>query len=194
MPDLTKLAGLIWDVLRDYFFALCNAKIKPESASKLGLDKIRAFQISAVVLAAVIAAIIQTMLRAQSFHFDALIFLLIALVYFSGIGLVHSLILSYWKIIQNPDTVTHDALTVVIGFNVLAESLLAVVLFASQPYLNLHSSRAFDLACCGAVVIAMIISLIRSERQLGLARIAILIVLLGATSWPFLRYIVLMGI
>jgi hypothetical protein len=194
MPDLSKLAGMVWDILRDYLFAISNAKIRPELASKIGLDKIRAFQISAVVLVAIIAATIQTMLRSESYKFDVLVFLIITLVYFSVTGLVHSLILSGWKIIATADTVTHDALTVVVGFNVLAETILLATLFVLQQFVSLRGDHVLDMCCVGAVLAAALIASVRSEREIGIVKIGVLIVLLSATSWPFLRYVVLMGL
>jgi hypothetical protein len=194
MPDLSKMAGMVWDVIRDYIFAISNAKIRPELASKIGLDKIRAFQISAVVLVAIIAATIQTMLRSESYKFDVLVFVVITLVYFSVTGLVHSLMLSGWKIIVTSDTVTHDALTVVVGFNLLAETILLATLFVLQQFISLKSDHVLDICCAGAVFVTAIIALIRSERAIGFMKVGILIVLLSLTSWPFLRYVVLMGL
>jgi small-conductance mechanosensitive channel len=194
MPDLSKLAGLVWDILRDYFFAIGNAKIRPESASNLGLDKIRAFQISAVVLVAIIAAAIQTMLRADSYKFDVLVFLVIALVYFSVAGAIHSFFLSSWKIIKTNDTVTHDALTVVIGFNLLAETLLLIILFVLQGFVSLRANYMLAMSCTGAVLVTALVACIRSDRDIGFVRVGILILLLSLTSWLFLRYVVLIGL
>jgi hypothetical protein len=194
MPDLSKLAGLVWDVIRDYFFAISNAKIRPELASKVGLDKIRAFQISAVVLATIIAATIQAMLRAESYKFDVLLFLVMALVYFSVAGLIHAVLLSAWKIILSNDTVTHDALTVVVGFNLLAETVLLVILFVLQQFVGLKAGHVLDISCVGAVIVAALAAFVRSERDIGFLKVGILVLLLSLTSWPFLRFIVLMGL
>jgi hypothetical protein len=122
------------------------------------------------------------------------VFVVITLVYFSVTGLVHSLMLSGWKIIVTSDTVTHDALTVVVGFNLLAETILLATLFVLQQFISLKSDHVLDICCAGAVFVTAIIALIRSERAIGFMKVGILIVLLSLTSWPFLRYVVLMGL
>jgi hypothetical protein len=194
MPDIAKLAGLILDFINDYVFAVANAKIRPQSAAQMGADKIRAKHLGAIVLVVFLAVGIRSLGAGQQ-PFELLAFLLITLIYYSIVGALISFLFLKLSIVGSQDDATNDALTVVIGFNLITLTALLLLGFAASFLgIRLNYYPALNVLCFIAVLVAAGIALLRSElRKLGPAYISAIVGLLAITAWLYARYVVLMN-
>src|SRR4029077_6175361 len=131
MADWKKTAELVFDTASDAWQLVILTVIPTPASSTNSTEKMRALHLSALVTITILAIWLATTTRTGvAQKFDALVFIILAIVYFPfSSGVVYGLLKLTSQYEPRGDTIT-DSLALVIGFNWLAVSAATCIVKA----------------------------------------------------------------
>lgn len=169
MADWKKTAELVFDTVSDAWQLVILTVIPTPASSTNSSEKMRALHLSALVTITILAIWLATTTRTGvAQKFDALVFIILAIFYFTfSSWVIFGLLKLTSQYEPRGDTIT-DSLALVIGFNLLAV-FAATCIVQADVFIgfNISNTKLHSLALWAAVTAAAIITF---GRTIFLAR------------------------
>lgn len=160
MADWKKTAELVFDTVSDAWQLVILTVIPTPASSTNSNEKMRALHLSALVTITILAIWLATTTRTGvAQKFDALVFIILAIFYFTfSSWVIFGLLKLTSEYEPRGDTIT-DSLALVIGFNLLAV-FAATCIVQADVFIgfNISNAKLHSLALWAAVTAAAIIT------------------------------------
>jgi hypothetical protein len=195
MSEMKELIETIFETCQNCGAAIGYSKVTPSAFEKQGADKIRTIQLSSIFGILILTATIRA-LPAGGNTLDPLSFLILTILFCFGLAALISFTwraLSIYESGGTPKSSYGDALTMVLGFNLIALSFLVVgwFLFSFGYTFGLSGPTIVDSLTALSVLIASIVTFIRSpSRQTAPLGTLLVIAISAVATWPFFKYVV----
>jgi hypothetical protein len=199
MDDWKKTASLVFDTVADAVQLVVLVVLPTPASSINGRDKMRALHLSALIAITVLGIWIMKATRTSGGDdFSALGFIVLSILFFTFVSWVVFGVLKLTGLYEPDGDTIGDALTLVVGFNLIATFATAVI---REAFILLHSSleqsetKSVVVQCSLAAALLFVCTRIwvklpdRSAFRLGKA--ALIIALLTVSTWLYLSVLLL---
>jgi hypothetical protein len=194
MDDWKKTASLVFDTVSDAVQLVILVVIPTPASSTNGRDKMRALHLSALIAITILGIwIMKASQAAGGNDFSALGFIVLSILFFTFVSWAVFGALKLTGLYEPRGDAMGDALTLVIGFNLIATFAAAVI---REAFILLHSSLEQSQTKTVVVLSSLAASLLfvctrilvklpdRSVARLGKA--GLIVALLTVSTWLYL--------
>jgi hypothetical protein len=198
--DWKKTASLVFDTVSDNVQLVLLIVLPTPASSSNGIDKVRALHLSALTTLAILGIwlVVATRTAGKSNTFDPLFFIIMSVLFFTFVSwLVFGLLKATGLYDPAGQTIT-DALTLVIGFNLVATVAAAIIREADILLpINSTETELRSITMWGALSAALLFACVRvliklpTKSAWTISKAALVVLVLAGSTWAYLNLVVL---
>jgi hypothetical protein len=161
--DWKKTASLVFDTVSDIFELVMLIVIPTPASSTKGKDRMRALHLSALLAITIFGIwLVKATSAGGGTNFDALSFIILSILFFTAVSWVIFGLLKWTGLYDPKGETINDALTLAVGFNVIATFAAAVIKEAAILFrFGYRPDQLHSFVLWGALITAVLFVSIR---------------------------------